>query len=143
MPDVFSKEKRSQIMSRVPGKNTKPEIKVRKILYNMGYRYRLHVSNLPGCPDIVMTKHKKIIFVNGCFWHGHQGCTRSKRPMTNSVFWDRKIEGNILRDKIIVSELTEMGWDVLILWQCQLRDKDLIERTLRSLMEMKSETLTG
>lgn len=138
MPDIFSKEQRSKIMSRVSGKNTKIEMEIRHIIYKMGYRYRLHVRNLPGCPDIVMPKHKKVIFVNGCFWHGHLGCGRSKRPSTNTVFWNRKIESNISRDKIITKKLKEAGWDVLVIWQCQIRDKELVEKTLRSFIEQKA-----
>jgi DNA mismatch endonuclease, patch repair protein len=138
MPDIFSKEKRSKIMSEVSGKNTKIEMKIRKIIHKMGYRYRLHVRKLPGCPDIVMHKHKKVIFVNGCFWHGHQGCERSRRPTSNTVFWNRKIEGNILRDKIIIEKLKEMRWDVLVIWQCQIGDQELVEKTLRSFIERKS-----
>ncbi|MDD2754459.1 MAG: very short patch repair endonuclease [Methanothrix sp.] len=119
---MFSKEMRSKLMSRVSGKNTKPEIVVRKILHELGFRYRLHVSKLPGHPDIVLPKHKKIILVNGCFWHGHKDCRRSKRPHTNAIFWNKKIDDNIARDNKTIDELKLLGWDVLVIWQCQLND---------------------
>jgi DNA mismatch endonuclease (patch repair protein) len=98
--DVFSREKRSQIMSRVSGKNTKPELIVRSMLHSMGYRFRLHRSDLPGKPDITLPKYKKIIFVHGCFWHGHQDCQRAKRPTTNKKFWNEKLAKNIERDML-------------------------------------------
>jgi DNA mismatch endonuclease, patch repair protein len=90
--DVFSKGKRSQIMSRISGKDTKPEILVRSLLHRMGFRFRLHTKDLPGKPDITLPKHKRVIFVHGCFWHGHKDCTRSKRPSTNVEFWNKKFE---------------------------------------------------
>lgn len=103
--DVFSREKRSQIMSRVSGKNTKPELIVRSLLHNMGYRFRLHRKDLPGKPDITLPKYKKNIFVHGCFWHGHLDCPRAKRPATNKKFWNEKLNKNIERDKVAVRNL--------------------------------------
>ncbi len=93
--DAFSREKRSQIMSRVSGKNTKPELIVRSQLHKLGYRFRLHRKDLPGKPDITLPKHKKVIFVHGCFWHGHTDCRRSKRPTSNEKFWNEKLDKNI------------------------------------------------
>ena len=122
MTDVFTKEKRSRIMSRIPSKSTKPEMIVRKALYSMGFRYRLHISKLPGCPDIVISKNKKVIFVHGCFWHGHDICKRSKRPETNTEFWNKKLEKNKKRDKEVLEELKCLGWDVLVIWQCQTKN---------------------
>jgi len=127
MTDVFNKEKRSWIMSRVTGKNTKPEISVRKILHGMGFRYRLHVRNLPGNPDIVLPRHKKVIFVHGCFWHGHENCKRSKRPTTNEQFWNEKINHNIERDLKVISDLNSMGWEVLTVWECETKDPELLK----------------
>jgi len=105
MTDVFSQEKRSWIMSRVKGRDTKPEILVRSFIFRMGFRFRLHRRDLPGTPDIVLPRHGKVIFVHGCFWHGHKRCPRSKRPTTNENFWNKKLDGNIKRDKRYRREL--------------------------------------
>ena len=94
MPDVFSKSKRSEIMSHIGQKDTQPEIVVRKMLHRMGYRFRLHRKDLPGKPDIVLPKYRKVIFVHGCFWHGHEGCPRAALPETNREFWEQKVEKN-------------------------------------------------
>lgn len=126
-------------MSGISGKNTKPELTVRKVLHKMGFRYRLHVASLPGCPDIVLPKYKKIIFVNGCFWHGHSECKRSARPSTNVDFWNKKIEGNISRDKKIKEELERLGWSVLIIWQCQIKDLDTLQKTIDGFIKCKNE----
>ena len=128
--DVFSREKRSQIMSRVSGKNTKPEIVIRSLLHNMGYRFRLHRNNLPGKPDITLPKYKKIIFVHGCFWHGHVDCPRAKRPTTNQKFWNEKLNKNIERDKITIKNLKQLGWDVLTVWTCEVKDTELLKKKL-------------
>lgn len=130
MPDVFSKEKRSWIMSRVKGRDTKPEILVRSFLHRMGYRFRIHRRDLPGNPDIVLPRFGKVVFVHGCFWHGHKACPRSKRPTTNEDFWNKKLDGNIERDKRFRLELRRMGWKVLVVWECETRKP---ERLLRKL----------
>jgi len=133
--DVFSREKRSQIMSRVSGKNTKPEIAVRSLLHKLGYRFRLHRKNLPGRPDITLPKHKKVIFVHGCFWHGHAVCSRSKRPSTNEEFWHEKLNKNIERDKKTVDALKKLGWDVLTVWTCEVKDTNELKIKLLSFLE--------
>jgi DNA mismatch endonuclease (patch repair protein) len=117
-------------MSRISGRNTKPEILVRKLIHRLGFRFRLHIRTLPGTPDIVLPKHKKIIFVHGCFWHGHENCRRSKRPSTNIGFWDPKIAGNIERDKAIIEKLTELGWKTLTIWQCEIKDQAKLSELL-------------
>jgi len=122
-------------MSRVSGRNTKPEIVVRSLLHNLGYRFRLHRKDLPGKPDIILPKHKKAIFVHGCFWHGHTGCSRSKRPSTNKEFWCEKLDKNIERDKETVDALRTLGWDVLIVWTCEVKDKDKLKTKLLSFLE--------
>ena len=122
MTDVFSSAKRSAIMSRIKGENTTPEIIVRKLLHSMGYRFRLHESKLPGTPDIVLPRHEKVIFVHGCFWHGHRRCSRATLPSTNIDFWRKKISGNKLRDARARRELRCSGWKVSVVWQCQLKD---------------------
>lgn len=133
--DVFSKEKRSQIMSRVSGKNTKPEILVRSLLHNMGYRFRLHGKDLPGKPDITLPKHNKVIFVHGCFWHGHTDCPRSKRPTTNKIFWREKLDKNRERDKVSIDNLKELGWGVLVVWTCEVNDTFKLKNKLLSFLE--------
>ena len=133
--DVFSREKRSKIMSRVGGKNTKPEVIVRSLLHNMGYRFRLHRKDLPGKPDITLPKYKKIIFVHGCFWHGHKNCPRSKRPTTNESFWNEKLDKNIARDKLNIDNLIEAGWDVFVIWTCEVKDLDKLKNKLLSFLE--------
>lgn len=140
MTDVFTTDKRSWIMSRVSGRNTKPEIIVRKIIHRMGYRFRLHERKLPGKPDIVLPKHKKIILIHGCFWHGHHGCKRSKRPESNADFWNKKIDGNITRDEINRTELEKLGWKVLIVWDCQTRDLETLKNILAGFLGCKGDT---
>ena len=130
MTDVFSKEKRSWIMSRVKGHDTKPEIMVRSVIHRMGFRFRIHRRDLPGNPDIVLPRHGKVIFVHGCFWHGHKHCSRSKRPTTNEEFWNRKLDGNIERDKRFRETLRRMGWKVLVVWECETRKHEALLRKL-------------
>jgi len=130
MSDVFSRKKRSWIMARISGSNTKPEIVVRKILYGLGFRYRLNVRKLPGTPDIVLSKHNKVVFVHGCFWHGHKGCKRSTRPTTNVAFWNRKIDKNIDRDKKVLKELRRLGWKPLVIWECQTKKPEALGKRL-------------
>ena len=138
MPDIFSKSKRSDIMSKISGKETKPEILVRKYLFAHGLRYRKNVKKLPGKPDIVLPKYKTIIFVNGCFWHGHENCKKSALPATNTEFWKEKISANVIRDKKVFTELHSMGYKVLIIWQCELTVKkrkmtlDILVKELKS-----------
>src|SRR5690606_12253344 len=130
MSDIFSSKKRSEIMSKISGKETKPEILVRKYLFGNGFRFRKNVKTLSGKPDIVLPKYKTIIFVHGCFWHGHKDCKKSKLPKTRKEFWENKIRGNIQRDKTNIEELKNQGWNVLVLWECELKNKELRERKL-------------
>lgn len=119
MADKISKEARSKNMSQIKSKNTKPELLVRKFLFSQGLRYRVNDKRYPGKPDLVFQKYQTIIFVNGCFWH-HHGCKNSTIPKTNTEFWVNKINGNILRDKKVYKELMELGWKVIIVWECEL-----------------------
>ena len=121
-------------MSRVSGKNTKPEIAVRSLLHNLGFRFRLHRKDLPGKPDITLPKYKKVIFVHGCFWHGHADCSRSKRPSTNEEFWREKLDENIERDKATVNALKQLGWDVLTVWACEVKDTNKLKIMLLSFL---------
>ena len=139
MGDIVSKEKRSEIMSHVAGKETKPERIVRKYLFAQGLRYRKNVKQLPGTPDIVVYKYNVIIFVNGCFWHGHENCKFSRLPSTNVAYWENKIYANIERDKRKISELENLGYKVLIIWQCQLKASVRAYFLNRLVKEIKSE----
>ena len=134
MPDIYSKQKRSVIMSRISGKETKPEIIVRRYLFSKGFRYRKNDKRYPGKPDIVLPKYKTVIFVNGCFWHGHD-CLAGKLPATRRDFWEDKINRNIKRDKDNVSQLEKLGWKVITIWQCELKNKATREETLSGLVE--------
>ncbi len=134
MTDVFSKEQRSYVMSRIRGKDTRPERTIRSLLHRMGYRFRLHDASLPGKPDIVLACHRKIIFVNGCFWHGHKKCRKGSIPVTNTDFWRNKISSNINRDKLVRKKLNKGGWSVLTIWECELTDIDRIKAKLKAFM---------
>ena len=131
MADCHSKETRSYNMSRIRSKNTKPEEIVRKHLFLQGFRYRKNDSRLPGKPDIVLPKYKTVIFVNGCFWHGHTGCRYFVWPKSNVDFWRSKIGGNIERDSTNYTRLTDMGWRILVIWECELK-KSCINETLQN-----------
>jgi DNA mismatch endonuclease (patch repair protein) len=122
MADVVSPAKRSQMMSGIKGKNSMPEMLVRKALFAMGHRFRLHRRDLPGTPDIAMPGRKIAIFVHGCFWHAHQGCKYAKTPSTRTEFWTAKLQGNVDRDRRAANKLAEMGWRVLTVWECATRD---------------------
>ena len=119
--DVKSKEARSYNMSRIRGKDTKPEELVRKYLFAHGFRYRKNDARLPGKPDIVLPKFKTVVFVNGCFWHKHEGCKYFVWPKSNAEFWEKKIESNIVRDERNYKRLEDLGWRVLIVWECELK----------------------
>jgi DNA mismatch endonuclease (patch repair protein) len=123
MTDVHSKETRSYNMSRIRSKNTQPEMLVRRFLFAHGFRYRLHDKKLPGKPDIVLPKYKTVIFVNGCFWHGHEGCKYFVLPKTREEWWREKITGTMERDRILKNELTALGWKVVLIWECQLKSQ--------------------
>lgn len=122
--DIHDKKTRSYNMSRIKGKNTKPEELVRKYLFSQGFRYRKNDKRLPGSPDIVLPKYKTVIFVNGCFWHGHEGCKYFVWPKSNEEFWKNKIEANIARDKIKTKALEELGWKVVVVWECELKTQN-------------------
>lgn len=137
MTDIFSTEKRSDVMSKIKSKNTKPEKVVRSLLFSLGYRFRLHVKDLPGKPDIVLPKYKTVVLVNGCFWHGHENCKDAGIPKTNSNFWYDKISKNKERDKRVLNELEQAGWKVLVVWECQIDDKEKLISFLKS--ELKTD----
>ena len=122
MADIYSQNKRSEIMARVPATGTRPEHLVRRISHRLGFRFRLRRTDLPGKPDLVFPRHRKVVFVHGCFWHGHMRCRKAKRPATNKVFWERKLTRNAQRDQENVDALTKAGWGVLIIWECETRN---------------------
>lgn len=118
--DIWSVKKRSAVMARIGGKNTKPERIVRALLYGLGYRFRLHAANLPGRPDIVLARYRTAVLVHGCFWHLHHNCQAGRLPISNREFWQRKLEGNRTRDRRNARALRRLGWRVLTLWECEI-----------------------
>ncbi len=122
-------------MARVGSKDTAPEMIVRRLLHGMGYRYRLHRPDLPGKPDICFPSRRKVIFVHGCFWHRHEGCPRTTTPKTRSTYWQDKFAGNMVRDKRNVSDLGELGWESMIVWECQTKDLDALTDRLVAFLD--------
>jgi len=141
MADVFSTEERSRIMSRVRGGNTRPEKIVRSFLHAHGFRFRLHDRSLPGKPDIVLRRHHTVVLVNGCFWHGHGQCRKGRKlPEANAEFWRTKIAQNKARDGRAKTTLQEMGWNVVVIWECEAHTPEGIERALQSLFNQQQGT---
>jgi DNA mismatch endonuclease, patch repair protein len=128
--DVHTPKQRSFNMSRIRGKDTSPEMKVRHLLHSLGYRYRLHVRDLPGCPDIVLPKHRVLIFVHGCFWHMHKCRFGRVVPKTNTEFWQTKRSGNTERDRRNAKQLRKVGWTVLTVWECETKNPETLKRRL-------------
>ena len=133
--DIISKEKRSWNMSRIRGKDTKPEIRVRSMLHRMGYRFRLHRKDLPGEPDIVLPKYKTVIFVHGCFWHRHKGCKYAYTPKSRVKFWKDKFAETVKRDKQHLKQLKENGWEVFIVWECETKDMDKLKKIMNKISQ--------
>jgi DNA mismatch endonuclease (patch repair protein) len=125
LPDIVDTLTRSRMMSGIQGKNTKPEMLVRRALHALGYRYRIHTSNVPGRPDFVLPRYRAAIFVNGCFWHGHD-CALFRLPDTRREFWSKKIEGNVKRDALVREQVISKGWRYLAVWECAIRGKHQI-----------------
>ena len=120
---MFDKEKRSEIMSHIRSKNTKPEVALRKALFAKGFRYRINEKRLTGKPDIVLPRYRTVVFVHGCFWHGHQGCRLSNMPKSNTDYWRNKIQRNIQRDNLEIETLNAEGWQVIVVWECEIKTK--------------------
>ena len=134
MTDIFTPAKRSEVMSRVRGRDTGPEMAVRRLVYALGYRYRLHVRSLPGRPDLVFPSRWRIIFVHGCFWHRH-GCRRGQSiPESNQRFWQRKLNANRNRDSRQRRQLRRQGWRVLVIWECQVRNSAFVRRRISAFL---------
>lgn len=132
MTDSISAERRSWNMSRIKCKNTQIELAVRKYLFARGYRYRLHVRNLPGKPDIVLKRYNTVIFIHGCFWHRHAGCKDATVPKTRTEFWENKFQANVRNDKNNIELLEQLGWKVIVIWECQIKGR--FEETMSELI---------
>ncbi len=137
--DKVVPEIRSKTMSRIRSKDMAPEMFVRRLVYGLGYRYRLHRSDLPGKPDLVFPGRKKIIFVHGCFWHQHTECKDGHVPKTNIQYWVPKLERNIQRDKKVLEALTDMGWNVLVIWECEITDRDRLATKVNQFLSIQGD----
>ncbi|PLC06036.1 very short patch repair endonuclease [Variovorax sp. RO1] len=133
--DTLSPEARSRRMAAIRPRDTKPEMVVRRLVYAMGYRYRLHRRDLPGTPDLVFQGRRKVIFVHGCFWHRHAACKLARLPKSRLEFWVPKLEKNRLRDEAALVELARLGWSSLVIWECEIRDQDRLARSLRKFLD--------
>ena len=139
MTDIVDQATRSRMMSRIRNRDTAPEMAVRRELYSLGIRYRLHNGKLPGRPDIVIGRLRTVIFVHGCYWHRHPGCRLAYTPKSNVEFWQRKLEGNAKRDAENQARLAELGWRVIVIWECEIRDRTALRERLAKLLGMESE----
>ena len=139
MADRISRERRSWNMSRIRGENTRPERAVRSLLHRMGFRFRLHRRDLPGTPDIVLPKYRTVVFVHGCYWHRHPGCRYAYTPKSRVEFWKTKFSQNVKRDVQVRSELETLGWNIVIVWECELRDSEALGERLRQICVVDSE----
>ena len=135
--DTLSPAERSERMSRVRGKDTKPELVVRKLVHALGYRYRLHRRDLPGLPDLTFPGRGKIIFVHGCFWHRHEGCSLARLPKSRHSFWIPKLEENKRRDTRNQKKLKELGWGILVVWECQISGREVLKARIQDFLEEK------
>ena len=137
MADVFSRAKRSQVMSKIKGRNTQPEIVVRSILHRLGYRFRLEPQKLPGRPDVVLTRWGAVVFVHGCFWHRHRGCKFAYMPKTRKTFWKAKFDANVSRDRRVRGALRKLGWQVITVWECALREPERVSLAMKMTIEKR------
>lgn len=133
--DTLTPAERSYVMSRVKGRDTSPERIVRRLVYHAGFRYRLCDPRLPGKPDLVFWGKRKVIFVHGCFWHSHEGCRRNRTPKSNQEYWFAKLEKNKVRDSLHLSKLRAMGWRVLVVWECELKERDILLERLKTFLK--------
>lgn len=136
--DRLTPQERSRVMSRVRGKNTLPELLVRRVAYSLGFRFRLHRKELPGSPDIVFPKLRTAIFVHGCFWHSHPGCARASMPQSRAAFWQSKLARNVERDMAAATALEKMGWHVAVIWECETKNREIIKRLLRRILSRRA-----
>ena len=135
--DTLTAQQRSERMSRVRSKDTKPEMRVRRLVHGLGYRYRLHVKGLPGRPDLVFRSRRKVVFVHGCFWHRHEGCPQNRIPKSpeRRAFWRDKLDGNARRDRLNQAALRETGWRVLVVWECETKNLDRLANRIRAFLD--------
>lgn len=140
MPDIVDRATRSRMMSGIRGKDTKPELEVRRFLHRLGFRYRLHDKRLPGRPDVVLPRYRTVVFVHGCFWHQHRGCKLATTPGTNAAFWQNKLQGNVTRDQRQQSALTELGWRSLTVWECEIGDLSALPRQITAAVDPDAVT---
>jgi DNA mismatch endonuclease (patch repair protein) len=138
MTDTLSPERRSNNMRRITSKDTKPEMIMRRLIYGMGFRYRLHARDLPGKPDLVFRKRKKVIFVHGCFWHQHGGCREGRLPSSRQEYWIPKVIRNRERDACHAAALEKAGWDQLVIWECEVKNANLLQERLRTFLDVRS-----
>lgn len=143
MSDIFERAKRSEIMSRIRGRDTKPELVVRRIAHRLGFRFRLHRRDLPGSPDIVFPRYRAIIMVHGCFWHRHSGCKYAYTPKTRVQFWRKKFEGNVVRDRRNELALSERGWRTMVIWECESKDHQAVAERIESFLRKSNQDMDG
>lgn len=139
MADRLSSEVRSALMGRIRARDTQPELTVRRLLHSMGYRYRLHRRDLPGNPDLVLHGRRKVIFVHGCFWHQHSGCRHNRVPDSNRDYWEPKLARNVRRDREARTALVDMGWDVMIVWECETSEQRGLRKRLQQFLNRRVE----
>jgi DNA mismatch endonuclease (patch repair protein) len=132
--DILTKQQRSYCMSRIRSKNTAPEKRIRKFLTNYGLKYRLNVSKLPGKPDVVISRIKKVIFINGCFWHQHKNCKKQSMPKSNQQYWIKKLNRNVQKQKEDIKKLKKLGWSPYLIWECQTKNERFINQRLRKIL---------
>lgn len=143
MTDTLTIAERSRLMAKIRGKDTLPEIAVRSLLHRAGYRFRIHVANLPGRPDIVLPKHRTIVFIHGCFWHRHKGCKAATSPKSHRKFWAEKFRRNVANDRKHERQLRRMGWKVVTLWECQIRRPGRVLQRVGKVVESRAATRMG
>lgn len=134
MADMFTRKRRSEIMANIRSADTIPEVELRKLVHSLGFRFRLHRTDLPGKPDLVLPKHRAALMMNGCFWHGHT-CKDGRRPGSNTEYWNRKLDRNAQRDKKNLAALKRLGWRCLVVWECQLKNRERLERRILHYLE--------
>lgn len=139
MTDTFSRQRRSEIMGRIGSTDTRPELAVRSLLHRAGFRFRLHSKRLPGKPDIILPYYKTVVFVHGCLWHGHENCRRGRRPKSNTDYWNNKIDRNLTRDANNSDLLRGLGWQPIIVWECELKSPEIVIRKLISRLKNGKE----
>ena len=143
MTDTVDSAKRSEIMSRIRGRDTKPEMTVRRIAHGLGFRFRVHRRDLPGSPDIVFPRHRAVIMVHGCFWHRHRGCKYASSPRTRVQYWSNKFEVNVVRDERAATELRDLGWRVMVIWECETKNHEAVAARIASYLRLAESDAGG